>query len=73
MINQPNKKRYEAALKKLEEARLREAKAREACVPKGKFHKEAMKEAEENLKNFFELFKNPPKFPKEPVVPLPLP
>jgi hypothetical protein len=71
--NQSSTKRYQEALKKLEKAKEREAKAREALIPKGKFHKAARKEAEENLRKYFELFRNPPKFPKQPVVPLPLP
>lgn len=70
---QPNSKRYLAAVKRLEEARQREAKAREPFVFKEKFNKAAYEEAEENLRKFIDLFKNPPQFPKEPVIPLPLP
>ena len=70
---QPNTRKYLAAVKQLEKARQREAKAGEPIVLKGKYNKAAMKEAEENLQKFISLFKDPPTFQKEPVVPLPLP
>lgn len=69
---QPNTKKYETALRRLEKARQREAEAWAACKPKGKFLRAAWEEAEENLRKLQEIFNRPaPK--RQPEVPLPLP